>query len=132
MGSDAALQPTAIGNGSAVVDPHAAVEVGVIGAPRQVDAVGETIATVRARSALTDHLRNDVRWAGGLHPESDVRIAGAATVMALHDTWVADAVIARRSADAPPGFLDNHGEDDPVVNTCLVSDFLDRIPYGAL
>lgn len=132
MGRDTTLQPAAVGNRAAVVDPSATVEVCIIRSPRAIDTVRKSVAAVSSGSTLTDHLRDDIRWTGVLHLASEVRVTGASTIMTLHHTRVADTETARRRADASPGFLDDHGEDDPVVNACLVGDFLDRIPDGNL
>jgi len=74
-----------------VVDVGASVVHGDVGATAFGDGLLETVTRRSTLGTIDDHLLNLGRWAGGLDGASVV--AGACSVVVLHQTWVANAVV---------------------------------------
>lgn len=70
----------------------------------------QTIPTILSRSPLADHLGNDAVQARVSYLAGVIAIAGTIAVVALHQAWVAHAIVIRWYADATAGFLYHDGE----------------------
>lgn len=129
MGGHASTEITRWVDGTRVIDPGRLIESrGIVGG-RLVDALGESIPSVGACTALTNHASDRLPRARHLDPPMAITCAGA--IVILHQAGVFDAVTGGRSTDTSSRLLHNNGQDEAVVDGSFEGDLLYGVIDGA-
>lgn len=109
-------------DGTGVVDARGFVVHGDVGGACLGDTLLQAVAAGCPSCTVLDHLHD---LAGGAGVLDGAVVAGSGTIVRLHESWVADAVVGGWGADATVAFLHHDGEDEARVDAGGCADGLD-------
>ena len=124
MRRNALSQVAGWGDGTRVVDASRLVVLGDLVPSCLLDTLLQASAAGGACRAVLNHLVDGTGRAGGL----DIAvIARALAIVALHETRIDHAVVARRGSHAAIALLHDDRKDEPGINPCRSGNGLDAV-----